>query len=131
MSGFHRIHTSTQFMVDFPFSHSLGFFLGGYCFNELMAPCSGCVSPVQTWETWHRQTWEIYDNGTSWRTECVETCGYLFVGGVIIGKIVGAPWDGNNLPHIHLSGYLLGISPFKGLLVFKFVGFNKLENGDP
>ena len=29
--------------------------------------------------------------------------------------MVGAPWDGilNNQPHIQLSGYLLGISPFK------------------
>ena len=39
----------------------------------------------------------------------------------IIGKMVGAPWDGglNNHSHIHLisRGYLLGpISPFKGLL---------------
>ena len=36
-----------------------------------------------------------------------------------IGKMVGAPWDGNldNQPHIHLisRGYVLGISPLKGL----------------
>ena len=39
---------------------------------------------------------------------------------MFIGKMVGAQGDDNlnNQPHIHLMsrGYLLGISPFKGLL---------------
>ena len=75
MSGFHRIQTSTQFMVDVPFSHSFGiFFLGGggtVCswvdgFRE-----PGCVSTCPNFGEILRQTWEIYDNGTSWRTTMV------------------------------------------------------------